>query len=56
MSILVADLGSQYDFMLVVHGFPFNSLSVVLGLLENRQSCSARKGASHMIVEALVFN
>lgn len=30
--MLVADLGSQHDLMLAVHGFRFNSLSVELGL------------------------
>ena len=56
MSILVADLGSQHDLMLAVYEFRFNSLSVVLDLLENRQSCSARRGAARMIVGALVFS
>ena len=53
--MLVTDLGSQHDLMLAVRGFQFNSLSVVLGPLENRLLCSARRGAARMIVGALVF-
>ena len=56
LGMSVTNLGSQYEFMLAVHGFPFNSLSVVLDLFGNRLSCSACRGAAHMIVGALVFS
>ena len=54
MSILVADLGSQYDLVLAGCEFPFNLSKCCLYRLENRLSCSARSGAARMIAGALV--
>ena len=54
LGMLVADLGSQHNLMLVVHEFHFNSLNVVFDCLENRSSCSTCRGAVRMIIGALV--